>query len=187
MIPIIHNIKEKKRKGVSTVIGTLFMLAIVTSVGSVLAIQGIAGITSFNTFLAIFSEEGESESVHESILIEHVRFDPDSTDKDVEFWLRNNGLERVGIDRITMVKVDTQELIINKDFTNPAVDLFGEELEKIIINNASATDVTLPGSCASWDSASCGGSLVLADHAYRISVTTARGNSFETIARPFNT
>jgi len=178
MIPIIHNIKEKKRKGISTVIGTLFMLAVVTSVGSVLFIQGITGINSFNTFLAIFSEEGESESVHESILIEHVRFVP--TSKDVEIWLRNNGLERVGIDRITMVKVDSQELIINKDL---AEDIFGEELKKITITNP---DVILPGSCASWDSASCGG-LVLADHEYRIFVTSARGNSFETVASLFNT
>ena len=181
MIPIIRNIKEKKRKGVSTVIGTLFMLAIVTSVGSVLAIQGISGINSFNTFLAIFSEEGESESVYESILIEHVRFVP--TSKAVEIWLRNNGLERVGIDRITMVKVDSQDLVFNEELTNPAVALFGEELEKITV-----TPSTLPNGCADWNSSSaCNPSVVLADHEYRISVTTARGNSFETIAAPFNT
>jgi len=182
MIPIIHNIKEKKRKGVSTVIGTLFMLAIVTAVGSVLAIQGITGITTFNNFLAIFSEEGESESVHESILIEHVRFIP--TSKDVEIWLRNNGLQRVGIDRITMVNVETQDLIINKDFTNPAVALFGQELQLVTITGG---DVSLPTSCLKWDSSSCANSVVLADDEFRISVTSSRGNSFETVATPFNT
>jgi len=182
MIPIIRNIKEKKRRGISTVIGTLFMLAVVTSVGSVLFIQGITGINTFNNFLAVFSEEGESESVHESILIEHVRFIPNSSNKDVEIWLRNNGIERVGIDRITMVRVDSQDLIINKDLSEA---IFGEQLKKITINNASATDVTLPGVCTSWDT--CTGGLVLADHEYRIFVTTARGNSFETIAAPFNT
>ena len=179
MMPIIHNIKGKKRKGISTVIGTLFMLAVVTSVGSVLFIQGIQGVNSFNTFLAIFSEEGESESVYESILIEHVRFVP--TSKAVEFWLRNNGLERVGIDRITMTKVDTQDLVINEDIINPAVSIFGEELKKITV-----TPSTLPSGCADWNSSGCPG-VNLADHEYRISVTTSRGNSFETIAAPFNT
>jgi len=181
MIPIIHNIKEKKRKGISTIIGTLFMLAVVTAVGSVLFIQGIQGINSFNAFLSIFSEEGESESVHESILIEHVRFDPAS--KGVEIWLRNNGLERVGIDRITMVKVDSQELIFNKDLAD---DIFGEQLKQM--NTITGTDVTLPTNCTNWNSdGPCANSVVLADHEYRISVTTARGNSFETIAAPFNT
>jgi len=181
MISIIHNIKEKKRKGVSTVIGSLLMLAIVTVVGSVLMIQGVQGITSFNSFLAIFSEEGESESVHESILIEHIRFHPTSLTKDVQFWLRNNGLERVGIDRITMVNVDTQDLIINKSFTE---DIFGQEL---LITSATGNDVTLPGNCAKWDSSSCTNGEDLDGNEYRISVTTTRGNSFETIATPFNT
>jgi len=181
MIPIIRNIKGKKRKGVSTVVGTLFMLAVVTSVGSVLFIQGLTGINTFNNFLVVFSEEGESESVHESILIEHVRFDPAGS-KDVQFWLRNNGLERVGIDRITMVRVDTQELIINKDFTNPAVELFGQELEKITV---TGSDVDI-GSCTEWDCSDEGDAALEGDE-YRISVTTARGNSFETVATPFNT
>ena len=179
MIPIIHNIKEKKRKGVSTVIGTLLMLAIVTSVGSVLMMQGVQGVNSFNTFLAVFSEEGESESVYESILIEHVRFDP--TSKDVEIWLRNNGVERVGIDRIAMVNFDTQDLIIYKDL---AVSIFGKETKKITITNP---DVTLPGNCADWNSTSCAVGVVLAEDEHRTSVTTARGNSFETITSSFNT
>jgi len=176
MIPIIHNIKGKKRRGVSTVIGTLLMLAVVTSVGSVLFLQGLTGINTFNNFLAIFSEEGESESVHESILIEHIRFVP--TAVDVEFWLRNNGLERLSIDRITMVKIDTQDLIIDESLND---DIFGQELVKITLTSA-----LLPDNCTQWDSSGCG-SEVLADDEYRISVTSSRGNSFETIARPFNT
>jgi len=179
MIPIIHNIKEKKRKGISTVIGTLFMLAVVTAVGSVLFIQGVQGINSFNTFLGVFSEETDSESIHESILIEHVRFTP--TSKDVEIWLRNNGVERVGIDRITMVNVETQDLIINKDLTE---DIFGEQLLKITITGG---DVTLPKSCLDWNSGSCANSVVLSADEFRISVTSSRGNSFETVAIPFNT
>ena len=170
------NIKEKKRRGVAQIVGTLFMLAVVTVVGSVLFIQGISGITDFNTFLAIFAEEGESENVHEAIILEHVRFDP--TGKDVDFWLRNTGLVTVGIDRITMVRVDTQELIINEDLSD---EIFGKEIIKITIT------ATLPTLCDDWSSTNCNPSQTLSSDEYRISVTSGRGNSFETTATPFNT
>jgi len=170
------NIKEKKRRGVAQIVGSLFMLAVVTVVGSVLFIQGISGITDFNTFLAIFSEEGESESVHEAIILEHIRFDPNG--KDVDFWLRNTGLTTVGIDRMTMVRVGTQELIINEDLAD---EIFGKEIIKITIT------ATLPSGCADWSS-SCGNpSAALSSDEYRTSVTSGRGNSFETTATPFNT
>ena len=154
------------------------MLAIVTVVGSVLFIQGVEGINSFNAFLSVFSEEGESETVHESIIIEHVRFDPVGS-KDVELWLRNTGLTTIGIDRITMVRIDTQELIINFD---TAETIFGEEIIKITV---TGDDVDI-GACTEWD-CSEEGDADLEDDEYRISITSGRGNSFETIATPFNT
>lgn len=179
MISVIHNIKEKKRRGVSQIIGSLFMLAVVTVVGSALFIQGLGGITDFNTFLAVFSEEGETDMVHESIIIEHVRFHP--LKENVAFWLRNTGLTTVNIDRITMVRVDTQELIINFDSTKK---IFGKE---IILVNLTAINVDLPAGCTNWSS-SCGNpSAALSSDEYRISVTSVRGNSFETTAVPFNT
>ncbi len=155
------------------------MLAVVTVVGSVLFIQGISGITDFNTFLAIFSEEGESENVHEAIILEHVRFHP--ANESVGFWLRNTGLTTVGIDRITMVRVDTQELIINVDLSE---EIFGKE---IILLNVTGSDVSLPTDCVDWSSTSCNPSQTLSSDEYRISVTTGRGNSFEKVATPFNT
>lgn len=159
------------------------MLAVVTVVGSALFIQGLGGITDFNTFLAVFSEEGETDMVHESIIIEHVRFHPEN--ESVGFWLRNTGLTTVTIDRITMVKVDTQDLIINKDL---AEEIFGKE-----INLINVTGHTLPGSLTKWnesyddDNNPGTPDAALEDSEYRISVTSVRGNSFETTAAPFNT
>ncbi len=158
------------------------MLAVVTVVGSVLFIQGISGITDFNTFLAILSDEGESELVHENIVIEHVRFDP--TGKDVDFWLRNTGLTTVTVDRITMVRVDTQELIINADLVE---EIFGKEIILVNVTGLRVTDgVFLPGACTDWSDSGCSNEG-LVDDEYRISVTSVRGNSFETVAEPFNT
>lgn len=152
------------------------MLGVVTVVGSTLFIQGLGGITDFNTFLAILSDEGESELVHENIVIEHVRFDP--TGKDVDFWLRNTGQTTVTVDRITMVRVDTQELIINADLVE---EIFGKDIIKVTIT------ATLPPVCDDWRSTNCSPSTTLSSSEYRISVTSVRGNSFETAAVPFNT
>ena len=176
----ITDIGRKKRRGISQIIGSLFMLAIVTVVGSALFIQGLQGVTDFNTFLAVFSEEGESESVHESIIIEHVRFDPSS--KDVDFYLRNTGEVRAGVDRITMVRVDTQELIINEEVDE---DIFGKDIIKVTIT-VTLLPFTPNGSCTDWSDTGCSNEGLEGDE-YRISVTTGRGNSFETVAAPFNT
>jgi len=156
------------------------MLGIVTVVGSALFIQGLGGITDFNTFLAILSDEGESELVHENIVIEHVRFHPEN--ESVGFWLRNTGLTTVTVDRITMVRVDTQELIINADLVE---EIFGKEIILVNVTGLRVTDgVDLSGSCTQWD---CSSDTALETDQYRISVTSVRGNSFETVAEPFNT
>jgi len=105
----------KTRKGVSQVIGSIFMLAIVAAIGSLLLIQGIQGTTDFTTFVDSFTE-GTGAASKEDITILHVQFDPGSDD--VFIWLKNTGDIEAVIDRITMVKVSSQELVINNSTDN---------------------------------------------------------------------
>ena len=153
------------------------MLAVVASVGSVLLLQGMAGLNTFNAFLAIFGEE-KRESFEEFLIIEHVKFDPESTA--VSVWIRNTGISSVTIDKISMLKIDTQELIINDgDITD---EVFQKDIMKI-------DPTVLPLPCVTPTNWQCThtttGALELSE--YRITATTSRGNSFDTVVRPFNT
>jgi len=171
--------KKNHRRGVSQIISALFMLAIVSSAGSVILVNGIQGINTFNIALSFFGIE-EQESIQERAVIEHVRFDPDSTS--VEVWVRNTGTASFIVDTVTMVKIDTQDLIINDG------DITNEIFEKQVIQ-LTPTVLTLSvdtGEPQEWNSDHSNGSA-LEDSTYRITITTARGNSFESVVEPFNT
>src|SRR5574341_242670 len=115
---IKKSIVTKKRRAVSQVIGALFALAIVATFGSVLLIQGVQGVQNFSSFLDIF-EETEAKSAQEVFVIEHVKFN--STTIDIDIWVRNTGKIDIIIDRISIVKIDTQELIVSKENINQDV------------------------------------------------------------------
>ena len=169
----------KLQRGISQVVASLIMLAIVATFGTVFLIQGMEGISTFNSTVEFF-KESQTKAAQESIIIEHVTFYPSNTT--VSFWIRNTGVIEVTVDRITMVKVDTQDLIIeNSTVTNT---IFVKELEEIRI-----TPLTIPSSTNpdQWDSNHDVTGISLNSSEYRISITTARGNSFEAIAKPFNT
>jgi len=90
------------------------MLSIVATIGfgSLVLLQGMQGITSFQNAVDFVKVE-DNASVQENLVIEHVRFDPSSTD--VGIWVRNVGTNEVTVSKITMVKIDTQDLIISDD------------------------------------------------------------------------
>jgi len=175
------NYKVKNRKAVSQVIGSVFMLAIVASVGSLVLIQGLGGINTFEAFLDTVKQNQVIQSTHERIVVEHVRFVPSS--KEVDIWIRNTGTDDVTIDTVAMVKISTQELVIlNKTSDH---QIFPDELA-ILVNGGtnSPSDVTLPSGCGTtrWDqSATCFNAN------YKISITTVQGSSFDLVVRPFNT
>ena len=174
----------KKRRAVSQVIGALFALAIVATFGSVLLIQGVQGVENFTAFLNIF-EETEAKSAQEVFIVEHVKFNP--INEEIDIWVRNTGKIDIIIDRISIVKINSQELIVNKEFINQ--EIFQKEFEQITL---SGTDVTIPTvaclassppvTCTDWED-------VFNDEGsteYRISVTTIRDKSVETVAGLFN-
>ncbi len=145
------------------------MLAIVVPVGIVILSQGLYEVADFNRFLSTTMER-EIDSVREDIIFEHVRFEP--TGNQVTVSIRNISTITSSIDKISIVKMDTQELLVYQD--NLASSLPLKDGTDIIVNANLA-------SSGQWADS------MYVDSDYKISITTIRGNFFDTIARPFNT
>lgn len=175
MIFSVYN-KRMMRRGVSQILGSLFMLAIVAGIGSVLLFQGVSGINAFNTSLSILKTD-KQETLRENLIIEHVRFHDDSNIgggtnfRDVTISIRNTGTVELNIDSIMMVEVDSQDLVLNNNTFPDLKPIFAKDIAGIPI------ETTLAGSPTIWD----------ITKEYRITVTTTKGNSFEFVAKPFNT
>ena len=162
----MKNKKLSAKRGISSIIGTLLMVAVVAAIGSVLLFQGMNNINNFNFTLSFLT--GSKDSLSEGLTIEHVRFNP--TDNRLNIYIRNTGLQQVEIDKITIVKLDTQEIILNNN-TNTVIPLSAEfknmtQLPTITggvwnVNQYNNTD-------------------------YKISLLSTTGNYFETTVRPFN-
>ena len=175
---IKKSIVTKKRRAVSQVIGALLALAIVAIFGSVLLIQGVQGVENFTAFLNIF-EETESKSAQEVFIVEHVKFN--STNKEIDIWVRNTGKIDIIIDKISIVKINSQELIASEDEINKAI--FQKEVRQITFTSANVTMPSIScSSCSTWQIVfNTEGSTE-----YRITVTTIRDKSVETVAGLFN-
>ena len=156
-----------KKRGISQIVGSLFMLAIVVPIGVVIVSQGLYEVADFNAFLTSTRDQG-IDATREDIIFEHVRFEPGS--REITVSLRNISTVESVIDRITVVNVTSQELLIyNNTLTSPLNKLQLEESKDIIVYAPPGTSWTKDGLN------------------YKISVTTVRGNFFETTARPYNT
>ncbi len=144
------------------------MLAIVVPIGTVILSQGLYEITDFNKFLSTSGDQGIA-AVQEDIIFEHIRFEP--TGDQVTISVRNISYVETFIEKITIVRMDSQELLLYQD--NFATTLPIKAGQDINVN------ANLPP--GRWDDTD------YVDKDYKISITTLRGNFFETIARPFNT
>ena len=173
LIGIIKNKKLSAKRGISSIVGTLIMVAVVASIGSVIMFQGLNGINDFNYYLSFLT--GSKNSVNESAVIEHVRFDPTTNAMDV--WVRNTGTTQLEISKVSIVKMDTQiEIVANNNRATIPIN------QIVNINQSPTTPAGIV-----WDSATYCGTPPTCSTSYRISITTASGNSFETTATPFNT
>ena len=186
---IKKSIVTKKRRAVSQVIGALLALAIVAIFGSVLLIQGVQGVENFTAFLNIF-EETESKSAQEVFIVEHVKFNATIIDEngntvdnheEIDIWVRNTGKIDIIIDKISIVKINSQELIASEDEINKAI--FQKEVRQITFTSANVTMPSIScSSCSTWQIVfNTEGSTE-----YRITVTTIRDKSVETVAGLFN-
>ncbi len=163
----INSKKVSRKRGISQIIGSLFMLAIVVPIGVVILSTGLYEVADFNRFLTVTRDQG-IDAVREDIIFEHVRFEP-STNK-IIVSLRNISTVELIVDRITIVNMTNQDLLIYND-TLP--------LSQSIIHLKDDTDIVVyadPSVIWTQDGFD-----------YKISITTMRGNFFETIARPYNT
>ena len=105
------------------------------------------------------------------MLFENVRFNPNSNN--LLIHVGNIGATESTIVSITALKIDTQELILDWEDVDSTV-----QIEDFVVLNQTASLSVAP---FIWNS------TAYLDSDYKISLTTAKGNFFSTIARPFNT
>lgn len=165
----------KNRRAISQVIGSVAILGIVTSVGSVILFNGMDSISAF-TYDLSFHEQSKNEIHREDIIFEHVRFVPN--DDNIEIDLANIGTVESTISNITILKIDTQEIIANWVDIDESIPV---DINKKIILDSSDIVLTNGFVTQTWDD------LYYVDGKYKISLTTVKGNFFTTIASPFNT
>jgi len=167
------NFTLKKRRGVSQIIGSLIVLAVVASVGSVILFQGLNQINAFNYSLT-FNDRAHNEALREAILFEHVKFDPNYNG--LILYLANIGSIDSSIATLTVVKIDTQELLLawsDVDAIDGAIPI---EDHTVVITNVTAIQGTGIWNQTSYNSTD-----------YKISITTSKGNFFDTVASPYDT
>ena len=172
------NFTLKKRRGVSQIIGSLIILAVVASVGSVILFQGLNQINAFNYSLT-FNDREHNEGLREAILFEHVRFDPNSND--LVLYLANIGSIDSTIASVTVVKIDTQELLLAWKEVDPTINP-NNPTGLILIDNHILlhTNVTSLNGTQNWNQ------TYYDTSDYKISISTSKGNFFDEVRSPYN-
>jgi len=163
----------KNRRGVSQIIGSLMILALVAAVGSVILFQGLNQINAFNQELTIHDTE-RNLALRENVLFEHVWFD--LTGKNVTLYLANIGSTDTTIATVTMVKIDTQQLILREEILADSTIYLEDHIELNV--TANLPDYLL---VEEWQDE------YYNDTGYKISITTSKGNFFDKVVKPPNT
>jgi hypothetical protein len=153
-----------RRRAVSQIIGTLIMLGIVAVAGGVLFIKGLQVLTDFN---AVVSAESNSaaEKIQEKLTITHVRFhkDDSNNDRNATIYLRNTGQVEADIISIKILNRDEQTLDCCDSFSSSTLQ----------IQDPTQITVTLDNE---WNK----------NDDYKVSIVTARDNTFTKFVRPPN-
>ena len=163
----------KKRRGLSQIMGGLLMLAIVVPLGSVVLFSGITEITAFNNSLSN-TIEYRNNGIQENLVFEHIRFEPNS--KMVTISALNTGSIEIVVDRITLVNMTNQKILFKIDSVSSFVPL--------VLQVQNSTDINIDADLGGFNWEDSGDPT---KWEYRISIITARGNFFDTVARPYNT
>ena len=155
--------------------GSIVILGIVTSVGSVILFNGMESISAF-TYDLSFHEKSKNQMHREDIVFEYVRFVP--TTDTLEIDLLNIGTVESTISTITILKINNQEIIANWVDVNQSIQI--KDNQKITLIGPSEIELLNPPG-ATWDHTN------YLNSEYKISLTTTKGNFFTTIASPYNT
>jgi len=160
----------KKRRAVSQIMGSVVILGVVTSIGSVVLFNGMNQINAFSYDLS-FHDKPKNEAYREKLMFEHVRFEPGTNQ--IILYLANIGTIESTIESITVVQLDTQNILVDwEEGINSTVQI--KESSDPIILNADLNSLT-------WNDP------IYLNSEYKISITTSKGNFFSTVASPFNT
>jgi len=168
----------KKRRGLSQIMGGLLMLAIVVPLGSVVLFSGITEITAFNISMSN-TVEYQNNAIREDLVFEHIRFEPNSNV--VTISALNTGSVEIVVDRITLVNMTDQKILFKIDSVGSFIPIV------LQIQNSSDIDIVADldrygSTLYNWEDGENP-----TNWEYRISIITARGNFFDTVARPYNT
>lgn len=163
----------KKRRGLSQIMGGLLMLAIVVPLGSVVLFSGITEITAFNNSMSN-TIEYRNNGIQEDLVFEHIRFEPNSNV--VTITALNTGSVEIVVDRITLVNMTNQKILFKIDSVSSFVPLV------LQVQNSTNININAELGGFNWED-----SGEPTNWEYRISIITARGNFFDTVARPYNT
>ncbi len=165
----------KNRRAVSQIMGSIVILGIVTSVGSVILFNGMQNISAF-TYDLSFHEKSKNQLHREDIIFEYVRFVPNTDNITID--LLNIGTVESNISTITIMKIDNQEIIANWVDVNQSIQI--KDNQRITLDDDDDSEIILTGT-GIWNDAT------YLNSEYKISLTTTRGNFFTTVASPFNT
>ena len=176
----------KKRRAVSQVMGSLLVLAVVASIGSVILFQGLDQINAFNYDLSVF-DNAKNDKLKEDLIFQHVRFVEGT--ENVELYLANIGSVESTVTSVTMIHNESQEIVLA--WEEPDISVSTIHIDNSQILNMTA-NLACPNPSPVPTLPNCVNSDDWNDHyynatEYKISVTTSRGNFFSTIASPWNT
>ena len=174
---VSSKLRLKNRRAVSQIVGSLVILGIVSSIGSVILFNGLSSISAF-TYDLSFHERSKNLTHREDIIFEYVRFEP-NTDN-IAINLANIGTVESNISTITILKIDTQEIIANWVDVNQSIQI--KDNQKITLDDVDDSEIQLTGVVTdTWNDVN------YLTSEYKISLTTTKGNFFTTVASPFNT
>jgi len=125
-------INIRKRKGVSSVIGSMTSLLIVTSLSSILLFIALNNVNTFN--LTLSEERRNVATKLDPIIIEHVRLN--AADNSITIWIRNLSHESRKVDSISIFNISTQNLVYYRDGIN--VYVMPKQLITLTYNNLNA-------------------------------------------------
>ena len=155
--------------------GSIVILGVVTSVGSVILFNGLENISAF-TYDLSFHEKSKNQVHREDIIFEYVRFEPNTDNITID--LLNIGTVESTISTITILKIDNQEIIVNWVDVNQSIQI--KDNQRITLDDVDDSEIMLTGT-GIWNDPN------YLNSEYKISLTTTKGNFFTTIASPFNT
>ncbi len=170
---VFSKLPLKNRRAVSQVMGSIVILGVVTSVGSVILFNGMNEISAF-TYDLSFHEKSKNQIHREDLVFEHVRFEP-STDN-ISINLVNIGTIESTVSTITILNINTQEIIANWVEVNQSIPI--KDYQKITIDDIDDSEILLTPISSTWDDGHYN------TDTYKISLTTTRGNFFTTVANP---